>query len=173
MSNVATGVRWIDLEMIDLEASPLARASICNDTVQAYMRVMREQVEYSFPPITAFYCPIREKYLVGDGHHRVLAARAAPLLRILAEVREGGMEAAQRSAATANLTHGLPPSLGDLVCQAKLLLRHPDFRHKRPYTLAEDTGLPALVLEFARWDDTPPPNPPPTAGRRECGLVNS
>jgi hypothetical protein len=67
-------------------------------------------------------------YRLGDGFHRVLAARKAGLTEIAAEVRQGAQRDAVLFGICANSAHGLPRSNADKRHAVALLLADPEWR---------------------------------------------
>jgi hypothetical protein len=87
-------------------------------TVDEYAAEMTNGAK--FPPVTVFHDGSR--FILADGFHRVLAARRAEFLDILADVKLGGKPEALRFALAANVKHGLPRTNADKRRSVELAL---------------------------------------------------
>jgi ParB-like chromosome segregation protein Spo0J len=97
--------------------------------VREYAAAMTEQIAEGglrFPPVILF-ADGSEFYWLGDGFHRVLAARKAGLTEIAAEVRAGTQRDAMLFGICANNAHGLPRSNADKRYAVTLLLADPEW----------------------------------------------
>jgi hypothetical protein len=96
--------RVIAIELIRTNPSVQVRLKTTRDVIEDYAVAMREGAE--FPPLVVFQ--EGEAFVVGDGFHRLAAARQAGLTNLNCELRPGGIREARLFAAGANATHGLP-----------------------------------------------------------------
>jgi len=110
--------RCIPLDEIVTDAGTQVRAELNESTVDEYAAQMLEGVK--FPPVTVFHDGSR--FILTDGFHRVLAARRAEFLDILADVKLGGKPEALRFALAANVKHGLPRTNADKRRSVELAL---------------------------------------------------
>lgn len=92
-------VRLIDIEM---DASIQCRAAIDTGTVNEYAE--RMTAADAFPPVDLFGAAGR--YWIGDGWHRIMAARQIGALSIDATTYNGGRREALKYALGANAQHG-------------------------------------------------------------------
>lgn len=99
----------LTLSSIELDTSIQCRADIDISTVNEYAEAMQAGAE--FPPVDVF--GDEDRCWIGDGWHRVMAAKSAGLTEIAATVRPGGRIEALRFALSANATHGRPRTPSD------------------------------------------------------------
>ena len=99
----------IRLETIEMDASIQCRAVIDTATVGEYAERMTEGDV--FPPVVLF--GTAGKSWIGDGWHRVLAARQIGIVGIEADLRAGGRKEALTHALGANAANGLRRSPAD------------------------------------------------------------
>jgi uncharacterized ParB-like nuclease family protein len=90
----------------------------------------------TLPPIEVFRDEAGELW-VGDGLHRLAAARANGAAAILARVQEGGRQAALRCAVAANEAHGLRRTPADKRKAVAMLLGDPEFNQQSSAELAK------------------------------------
>lgn len=107
------------LSTIELDASIQCRADIDIATVNEYAEAMRGGAE--FPPVDLF--GTAEKCWIGDGWHRVMAARQLGLADIEATLHSGGRVEALRHALGANALHGHRRSNADKHRTVEIALR--------------------------------------------------
>ena len=93
----------VKLQNIELDASIQCRASINTETVNEYAERMTEGDE--FPPVELF--GTAAACWIGDGWHRVLAARQIGAVDIEATMHDGGRGEALKYALSANAANGL------------------------------------------------------------------
>lgn len=113
-----TNTKCIALDDIITDAGTQVRVNLCESTVDRYAEEMRDGCK--FPPVVVFHDGSR--FILADGFHRVLAAKRAEFLDILADVRLGGKPEALRHALGANVTHGLPRTNADKRRSVELAL---------------------------------------------------
>jgi hypothetical protein len=105
----------IRLDRIRTDEKGQTRINVRPAVVREYATAMTEQVAEGgglhFPPVVLF--TDGGEYWVGDGFHRVLAARKAGLTEIAAEVRPGTQRDAVLFGICANSAHGLRRSNAD------------------------------------------------------------
>jgi len=97
------------IDTIEMDASIQCRAVIDTATVGEYAERMKEGDV--FPPVVLF--GVVGKSWIGDGWHRVLAARQIGLSVIDADLRDGGRKEALKHALGANAANGLRRSPAD------------------------------------------------------------
>ena len=96
-------VAKLKLDSIRLDAGTQTRAHIDDGTVTEYAEAMIRGDR--FPPVVLFQR--NGDLILGDGFHRVRAARKAKFKHIFAEIRQGTRRDAIRFALGANHKHGL------------------------------------------------------------------
>lgn len=104
---------------IELDTSIQCRASIDTALVNEYAERMSEGD--SFPPVVLFGTSARA--WIGDGWHRVMAARQNGAETIVAELRPGGRSDALKHALGANALHGHRRSNADKRRCVEIALR--------------------------------------------------
>lgn len=88
-----------------------------------------------FPPVTVYFDGI--DYFLGDGFHRVEAARKIERKEILAEVRKGTARDAILHGISANSTHGLRRTQADKRRAIETLLLDPEWAQWSDRKIAE------------------------------------
>src|SRR5712691_10368871 len=105
----ASAGQQVPLASIRMDDSSQSRVKIHNSVVREYAQAMKQQQSESglrFPAVVLFWDG--RDYWLGDGFHRVQAAREAGLEEFLAEIHQGSRRDALLFAISANNTHGLP-----------------------------------------------------------------
>jgi hypothetical protein len=113
----------IPLASIRTDDGCQARVKIRPAIVREYAQAMTQQQGEGglrFPPVVLF--TDGTNHWLSDGFHRVLAARAAGLSEILADVHPGTQRAALLYALSTNTEHGLPRTNADKRKAVALLL---------------------------------------------------
>jgi hypothetical protein len=113
----------ISLGRIKTDGSSQARVAVRQGVVRDYAEAMARQLAdggLRFPPVVVF--TDGQTHWVGDGFHRILAARQAGLTEIVAELRPGTERDALLYSISANTAHGLPRSNADKRKAVALLL---------------------------------------------------
>lgn len=115
----------LDRDKIRTDGGTQARTEINEATVREYAETLRqaavEELPWPFPDVIVFYDG--ENYWLGDGFHRVNAAKQAEYHQVSAEVRQGTRRDAVLFAVGANATHGLRRSQADKRRAIETLLR--------------------------------------------------
>ncbi len=96
-------MKSVNIKDIAIDGGTQQREKINEEIVAEYAEAMRCGAK--FPAVTLFFDGVR--YWLADGFHRFHASRAAELLDILADVREGTKRDAVLFSAGANGTHGM------------------------------------------------------------------
>jgi hypothetical protein len=120
----------IPLAAIHTDDAYQTRVTVRRSVVRQYAEAMTQQLREGglhFPAVVAFTDGTH--YWLGDGYHRVLAAREAGLSEILAEVRPGGPREALLHGISANAEHGLPLTRADKRRVVALVLNDPEWSH--------------------------------------------
>lgn len=105
-------------------------AAVVNDYAEAMI------AGADFPPIVVFQEQGTERYIVSDGHHRLMAARQAQIPAIDVKLIEGDETAALEHALGANHHHGLRLNKADRERAVSLLMT--DARIKDKYRTDQD-----------------------------------
>ena len=119
----------VPLDRIATDDKGQTRIKVRPAVVREYAVAMAEQVAEGglrFPPVILF-TDGGDFYWLGDGFHRVFAARKAGLSEIAAEVRQGTQRDAVLFGIGANRAHGLPRSNADKRHAVALLLADPEW----------------------------------------------
>lgn len=153
-----TIVKTVKLDDIALDKATQMRASINRNAILDYAELEAEGSEP--PPIILFYRVGQKKYHVGDGWHRIFAKRKLGKKTIQAEVRDGSRRDAILFAASANLKHGVRPTLDDRRKACITLLKDPEWYKWTDTTIAKQCGLNAKTV--AKYRDWMEPNEPAT-----------
>jgi ParB-like nuclease domain len=125
--DVPAGVH-VPLDRISADSESQARVQIRASVVRQYAAAMSEQLAEGglrFPPIVLF--TDERDYWIGDGFHRVLAARQAGLTEFPADVRPGSRRDALLHSISSNSAHGLPRTNADKRRAVSLLLADPEW----------------------------------------------
>jgi uncharacterized ParB-like nuclease family protein len=143
-------VMSVKLSEIAMDKATQMRASINRNAILDYAEM--EQQGSEPPPIVLFGRFGRPKYHVGDGWHRIFVKRRLGKKTILAEVRNGGRREAVLYAASANLKHGVRPSLDDRRKACITLLKDAEWRKWTDTTIARQCGLnQQTVAKYREW----------------------
>jgi hypothetical protein len=113
----------VPLARIPTDEGTQMRVKVRPAVVRDYAAAMRQQLAEGglrFPAVVLF--TDGQDYWVGDGFHRILAARKAGLNEIPAEVRPGTSRDALLFGISANSAHGLPRTRADKRKAVALLL---------------------------------------------------
>jgi hypothetical protein len=120
----------VRLDRIGTDEKGQTRVNVRPAVVREYAASMAEQLAEGglrFPPVILF-TDGGDFYSLGDGFHRVFAARKAGLTEIAAEVRPGTRRDALLCGICANSAHGLPRSNADKRNAVALVLADPEWR---------------------------------------------
>lgn len=128
---------------LDVSSLKLADSPRLEGENEAHTRVLAE-AGTTLPPVLVHRPTMR----VIDGMHRLQAARLNGERTIRAVFFEGEAEAAFVEAVKANITHGLPLTLGDRRAAAERILdAHPEWSDR---AIATSTGLSAKTVRAMR-----------------------
>ena len=140
----------IPLSAIELDASIQCRADIDIATVNEYAEAM--QAGADFPPVVLF--GFQDRAWIGDGWHRVMAARSAGLDNIVADLRAGSRVDALRFALGANAVHGRRRTNADKRCAVAIALR--EFGKMSDRAIADMCAVSHTFVENMRRALNPP-----------------
>jgi hypothetical protein len=133
------------ISSIELDTSIQCRAAIDSAVVNEYAEKMESGDK--FPPVVLF--GTSEKSWIGDGWHRVLAARQIGAERISSELKPGGRPAALKYALGANAAHGHRRSNADKRRCVEIALK--EFGSLSSRAIAEMCGVgDDLVLSMRK-----------------------
>lgn len=130
----------VDKIILDQRAQP--RSEIHSETVQEYADDMRNGIQ--FPPVDVF--SEDGVYYLGDGWHRVLAAKIANCQEIEAIVKEGGLRAAILHSAGANANHGMRRTNEDKRRAALALLNDDEWGKWSDVAIAKQCGVSSMFV---------------------------
>lgn len=125
----------IPIASIQLDTTIQCRADIDIATVNEYSEAMQEGVE--FPPVELY--GTAEKSWIGDGWHRVMAAKSIDIPEISANLHPGGRMEALRAALAANAAHGRRRTNADKRCAVAIALR--EWPNKTDLEIAETCAV--------------------------------
>jgi hypothetical protein len=130
---MATG-HAVLLARIKFHADTQVREKIDPETVRRYAEKMRTGER--FPPVILFGDRERGELFIGDGWHRLKAAKQNCYQSFPAEVRPGGLAEAADHALSANASHGKPRTREDIRRIVKMACRrHPGLSNRQIATL--------------------------------------
>ncbi len=138
-------MKGVPLASIEMDTSIQCRASIDTGTVNEYAEAMQENAE--FPPVILFRDP-DGKHWIGDGWHRVMAARQCGFVDIPADVRDGGRKDALRFALGANTANGLRRTNADKRRCVEIALA--EFGGMSSRAIADMCGVAPNTVEASR-----------------------
>ena len=134
----------IAVSAIELDTSIQCRAQIDTATVNEYAERMTEGD--TFPSIIVFGAT--DRCWIGDGWHRVLAARQISLRKIDADLRRGNRTDALKHALNANAVHGMRRTNADKRRCVEIALR--EFPKLSSRAIAEMCGVSNMLVDSAR-----------------------
>lgn len=137
------------LDAIELDTSIQCRATIDTGVVNDYAERMGEGDE--FPPVELY--GTRSKAWIGDGWHRVMAARQRGDEHIAATIHAGGRAEALRHALGANALHGQRRSNADKRRAVEIALR--EFPKLSSRAIAKLCGVSPALVDTARPNELP------------------
>jgi hypothetical protein len=144
-------VEQISLSAITPDATTQARIETDAATVASYTHDMTEGAE--FPPVTLFR-DADGTIRVGDGAHRVEAARLAGLETIAAEVRDGGARDALKFSIQSNARHGKQFSNADKRRVVDLMLEDEELSQLSDREIARTCGVSNRMVSNMRGGRT-------------------
>jgi len=118
------------------------------ETVNDYAEAMLNDAD--FPPVILYHDGT--DYWLGDGYHRVAAARKIERETIKAEVREGTARDAILCGVGANATHGLQRTQADKRQAIERLLRDPEWAQWSSRKIAEVAKVDHKTVAKVRRD---------------------
>lgn len=139
-------MRHVNLTAINFDSATQIRAEIDDPTVNAYAEAMAAGEK--FPPATLF--KDGERYIIGDGWHRLLAAQKNGDVTFPCTIGGAGRREAIRFALSANAKHGLPRSNADKRKSVEIALR--EFPKLSDRTLAEMCAVSHTTVQRIRED---------------------
>lgn len=145
---VGQNAKQIAIEKIHVDDASRPRAKVDEETVAEYAESMRNRVR--FPPIVVFAAAGKGGYFLGDGRHRIEAAKKTGKNVIDAEIRPGGKREAILYAVGANNEHGLRRSNADKRKAVELLLADPEWREWSVNELAQTCHVSWDLVEAVR-----------------------
>jgi len=136
-SHPATYAVSLRLSQISRDGGTQARAEINYSVVEEYAAAL--QAGATFPPVTLYYDG--EFYWLADGFHRVLAAEAADIERIAADIRQGSRRDAVLHSVGANACHGLRRTNVDKQRAVETLLQDEEWGKWSDNAIAKACGV--------------------------------
>jgi len=131
-------VRNLPLDALVLDEAIQPREHLDEATVEEYAAAMAAGDR--FPPIAVFTTDF-QTYIVGDGFHRVPAARKAGHKHIAAEIHSGDREDAAWHAAGSNRSHGLRRTNADKARAVRMALMLPGAASVSDRAIAKHVGV--------------------------------
>ncbi len=142
----------IPLDTLRLDGGTQPRSRISEKAVAEYAAAMRAGDE--FPAVTVFLDGA-DRWLA-DGFHRVHAARRAGLADIAAEVRHGTRRDAVLFSVSANTSHGLRRTPGDVRRAIRLLLSDEEWAGWSNGEIARRCACSESYVRSIRQDEAGP-----------------
>jgi len=136
----------VSLEAFALGDETQARARLDPAVIEEYAEAMTEGAH--FPPVVLF-CE-GELYWIGDGYHRIAAARRVGFTTIQAEVREGAKREALLYACSANTSHGLRRTNADKRKAVETLLTDEEWGQWSDHHIARHCGVSPTTVGTLR-----------------------
>lgn len=138
----------VNIDIIRQDGGTQARECMNSETIQEYAALMAEGVE--FPPVVLFFDG--QVYWLGDGFHRVAAARQTKQKAVQAEVHDGGFRDALLFAVGANALHGLRRTNADKRRAVSKLLDDPEWSQWSDNEIAKRVGVSQPFVSKMRQD---------------------
>jgi hypothetical protein len=133
----------LGMDLISASCDTQMRVSISQSTVDEYAEAMRDGA--NFPAVSVFTNGL--SYWLADGFHRVLAAEAAGIDTITADIYKGTLRDAKLYAMGANANHGLRRTNADKRRAVEIALSDAEWR-ELPNT--EIANMCAVAESFVR-----------------------
>jgi hypothetical protein len=137
-------MKHIALSSINFDSATQVRAEINHEVVVDYAE--RMEAGDKFPPVQLF--AEKDRYFIGDGWHRLLAAQKNGQVTIPAEVYQGGRREAIKCALGANTTNGLRRTNADKRKAVEIALR--EFVNLSDRQIADLCGVSAPTVGLVR-----------------------
>jgi ParB-like nuclease domain len=102
----------------------------------------------TFPPVVLF--SEGDLYWIGDGYHRIAAARKVGFTTITAEVGEGGQRETLLYACSANASHGLRRTNADKRKAVETMLQDEEWGQWSNYQIAKHCGVGEFLVRSLR-----------------------
>lgn len=153
-------MKAIKIKDIAIDGGTQQRERINEDIVSEYAEAMRCGAK--FPAVTLFFDGVQ--YWLADGFHRFHASRAAEMLDILADVREGTKRDAVLFSASANGTHGMRLSNADKRRSVLVLLLDKEWSAWTNRDIAKHCHVSPAMVDKLRKELDAPAEKVPTVG---------
>ena len=153
-------VKEIKIKDIAIDGGTQQRERINEEIVAEYAEAMR--CGSKFPAVTLFFDGVQ--YWLADGFHRFHASRAAEMLDILADVREGTKRDAVLFSASANGTHGMRLSNADKRRSVLVLLLDKEWSTWTNRDIAKHCHVSPAMVDKLRKELDAPAEKVPTVG---------
>ena len=114
-----------------------SRAAMSQETIDEYAEQIGKDVK--FPPLVVFFDG--ERFWLGDGFHRLEAAKKAGCNHRWCEVHEGTQRDALQYSLQANITHGLRRTNADKRHAVELVLADDEWHEYSNHIIAEMCGV--------------------------------
>lgn len=146
------GDKPLPLELIRASEETQMRVEICEETVDRYLKLW-EETEDAWPfeeKCVVFLSHDGSFYWLADGFHRYISSQRASRASVQCEVYEGGIEAAQDYALSANSKHGLPRSNKDKRKAVNIALSLDRWSSQSNYSIASHVGVSESLVRKVR-----------------------
>lgn len=143
----------IDMDKIDIKASPQIRVCEHEPTIQEYWNALIEGDK--FPPIDLFYSNEKNAYVIADGHQRYWAHARNNEQQILAVVHEGGEREALLFALGANQKHGLRRTDADKRRAVEIVVKDVEWMSWTDRRIAEKLAVSHPLVAKIRKEHAP------------------
>lgn len=134
------------IQSIRVDGGTQSRVGLIEATVEEYAEKYRQGCK--FPPPVVYFD--RRHHWLGDGFHRVEAAKRAGFERIDCEVKLGTKRDAILFSVGANALHGLRRTTADKRNACEILLRDPEWSRQSDRWIAEKCAVDSKTVGAAR-----------------------
>ena len=132
-------VQMIAITDLQLDGGTQTRASLVDEAIEHYAGIMRKNRDL-LPPIMVFK-DAEERFWIGDGFHRIDAAKALGWTEIKAEIRSGNRLTAFKHSLLANNTHGVRRTSADKRRSIELVFAEKTLRNLSSRAIADLCGV--------------------------------
>lgn len=157
-------MREVPIAELVLEGTQ-TRAQMNEQVVAEYADLYRDGGQLALPPVEVVEVGGRLRLV--DGFHRVNAAKAAGLERVMAEVEQGSEQLCLERALSANSRHGLRRTKADKRRAVEIALSHEHYRTMSFRKVADLCGVHHDLVAKVFYEMYPPDDEPETAVEEE------
>lgn len=153
MTDIFQKAELIDIDKIDIKASPMVRACDSDSTIKEMWNLLIDGAKY--PAVDLFWIEDLNSYILADGRHRFFAHQLNNEEQILAVVHRGGERKALEFALKANANHGLPLNDADVRCSLKIILEDTEWSKLSNRAIGKMIGRSEITVRRFRKAQEP------------------